>query len=103
MPDVRVVGAGAERLWNTVSLIMPHGENHRWVAKLDKRGFQVSTGSACAAGREGPSHVLAAMGIAPEEARRAIRISAGRETTQDDWRALADALVAVKAEMRSLP
>jgi cysteine desulfurase len=103
MPDVRVVGAGAERLWNTVSLIMPHGENHRWVGKLDKRGFQVSTGSACAAGREGPSHVLAAMGIAPEEARRAIRISAGRETTQDDWRALADALVAVKAEMRSLP
>ena len=59
LPGVRIVGAGADRLWNTVSLSMPHGENHRWVAKLDKRGFQVSTGSACAASQNGPSHVLA--------------------------------------------
>ncbi len=101
LPGARVVGAGAERLWNTVSLLLPHSENHRWVLKLDRRGFQVSTGSACATGREGPSHVLAAMGFAPDEARRVIRASAGWETTPDDWRGLAEALVDAEAELRA--
>ena len=103
LPGVRVVGAGAGRLWNTVSLIMTQGENHRWVMKLDKRGFQVSTGSACATGREGPSRVLAAMGVLPEDARRVIRVSAGWETAEDEWDGLAAALEAVAAEIRSLP
>jgi cysteine desulfurase len=100
LPGVRVVGAGAERLWNTVSLILPHGENTRWVARLDKRGFQVSTGSACATAKEGPSHVLAAMGCSPEEARRVIRASAGWETAETDWPKLAQALVEVSAEVK---
>ncbi len=98
---IRIVGAGAERLWNTVSLILPHGENTRWVAALDKRGFQVSTGSACATGKTGPSHVLAALGVAPEDARRVVRISAGWDTAADDWAALAEAFVAVEAELRA--
>ena len=101
LPGARVVGAGAERLWNTVSLVPPHSENHRWVLKLDRRGFQVSTGSACATGREGPSHVLAAMGLAPDEARRVIRVSAGWETTPADWDGLAAALAAAAAELRA--
>jgi cysteine desulfurase len=99
LPDMRVVGVGGERLWNTVALLLPHGENHRWVTKLDRRGFQVSTGSACATGKEGPSHVLAAMGFAPPEAGRVIRISAGWETAEDDWRRLAAALAEVAAEL----
>jgi len=94
-------GAVADRLWNTVALLMPFGENTRWVARLDKRGFQVSTGSACATGKEGPSHVLTAMGYAPEEARRVVRVSAGWETTEADWRALAAALGEVAAELKA--
>ena len=97
---VRVVAAGTDRLWNTVALIMPHSENHRWVAHLDKRGFQVSTGSACAAGRNEPSHVLAAMGLPSETARRAIRVSSGWETTEADWNALAAAFSEVSAELK---
>jgi cysteine desulfurase len=100
LPGVRVVGAGAERLWNTVSLILPHGENTRWVARLDKRGFQASTGSACATAKEGPSHVLAAMGYLPEEARRVIRASAGWETAETDWPKLAQALAEASAEVK---
>ena len=100
LPGAQVVGAGTERLWNTVSLIMPHTDNHRWVTKLDRRGFQVSTGSACATGKAGPSPVLAAMGFAADEAKRAIRISAGWETAQDDWSQLAAALAATDLELR---
>ncbi len=101
VPGVRVVAAGADRLWNTVALIMPHVENHRWVARLDKRGFQVSTGSACATGKNEPSHVLAAMGFPPEEARRAIRVSAGWDTLESDWNALAAAFSEASAELKA--
>ncbi len=100
VPGVRVVAASTDRLWNTVSLLMPFADNTRWVARLDKRGFQMSTGSACATGKDGPSHVLAAMGYTPEEARRAVRVSAGWETTEADWRALVSALGEVASELR---
>jgi cysteine desulfurase len=93
LPGVRVNGGGAPRLWNTVSLCMPEHENTRWVTRLDKAGFQVSTGSACATGSSSPSHVLAAMGLGPEEARRTIRVSAGWETACEDWDALAEVII----------
>ncbi len=101
LPGCRVVGAGQERLWNTVSLILPAGaENHRWVTHLDKRGFEVSTGSACSTGSESPSHVLAAMGVSGPESRRVLRISAGWTTTREDWSGLAAALAVVGAELK---
>jgi cysteine desulfurase len=99
LPGSQLISPGAERLWNTVSLMLPRIENTRCVTKLDKRGFQVSTGSACAAGTDGPSHVLAALGLPADDARRVIRISSGWETTEADWRALLDAILAVAAEL----
>ncbi len=101
LPDVRVLGAEVERLWNTVSVIMPEMPDcrRRWVVVMDKLGFAVSTGSACASGKEKPSHVLTAMGIAPEDAGRALRFSAGWGTTRDDWRALLEGVKAAAREM----
>jgi len=101
VPGIVVVGGGAERLWNTVSLLLPHTDNHRWVLRLDKLGFQVSTGSACATAKEGPSHVLAAMGFTPGEAKRVIRVSSGWATTEADWNALAAALARLENELRA--
>ena len=101
VPGVVVVGGSAERLWNTVSLLMPHTANHRWVTRLDKLGFQVSTGSACATAKDGPSHVLAAMGFASDEARRVLRVSSGWETTEADWNTLATALAGLEDEFRA--
>ena len=90
LPEVKVVGSAAERLWNTVSAIMPETADcrQRWVVKLDKSGFAVSTGSACSSGKEAPSHVLTAMGFTAAQASRALRFSGGWETTADDWRAM---------------
>ena len=82
-----------------MSLQLPHTENTRWVAKLDARGFQVSTGSACATGKDGPSHVLAALGVDPLAARQVMRVSGGGATTPDEWAALASALIAVRTEL----
>jgi cysteine desulfurase len=90
-----VHGAGAPRLWNTVSLRLPIHDNTRWVTRLDRLGFEVSTGSACATGSHAPSRVLAAMGLTPADARRTVRVSAGWETTEAEWRSLAAAFVGV--------
>ena len=101
LPGTRIIAADTDagRLWNTVFAVMPHGEHGRWIARLDKRDMQVSTGAACATGKEGPSHVLAALGVDPAEARRAVRISAGWATTEADWAALLEAMRAVAEEL----
>lgn len=92
LPAIELVGASANRLWNTVMLILPDFENTRWIRALEKRGFLVSSGSACATGKEGPSPVLAAIGISADKMRRALRISSGWSTSRDDWQALAHAI-----------
>ena len=100
LPGLEIVGRSSNRLWNTVSALMPQADcQQRWVVKLDKNGFAVSTGSACASGQEKPSHVLAAMGYAPSETGRVLRFSSSWETTPADWSALADGLLSVHNEM----
>lgn len=101
LPGAQIIGSTAERLWNTVSAIMPELPDcrQRWVVKLDKLGFAVSTGSACASGKEETSHVLAAMGFTPAEASRALRFSSGWETSREDWSRLLDGLRQAHAEL----
>ncbi|HTV42896.1 MAG TPA: cysteine desulfurase family protein [Candidatus Sulfotelmatobacter sp.] len=100
VPEAVIVGAKSPRLWNTVSALMPEGDKrHLWVVRLDKAGFAVSTGSACTTGKEEPSHVLAAMGFKPAQAIRAVRFSAGWETTEADWEALTKGLIKVHGEL----
>jgi cysteine desulfurase len=100
LPGGELVGAGTERLWNTVSALMPEADcQQRWVVKLDKLGFAVSTGSACASGREEPSHVLGAMGYGAGETGRVLRFSSGWETTAPEWSSLREGLVKVREAM----
>lgn len=80
-PEVVIVGADAERLCNTSCLALPGQSAETLVIKLDLGGVAVSAGAACSSGKVGPSHVLAAMGIAPELARAALRVSLGHATT----------------------
>ncbi len=101
LPTARVLGAEAPRLWNTSSVIMPEQPDcrRRWVVVMDRLGFAVSTGSACASGKEKPSHVLTAMNIPPDDAGRALRFSAGWETTSDDWARLLEGAKSAAREM----
>lgn len=105
LPGADILGAGEERLWNTVSILTPPAPDcrQRWVVKLDKAGFAVSTGSACASGQEKPSPVLLAMGRTPEEAGRALRFSSGWETSREDWQALLAGLLQVHAQLQPHP
>ena len=101
IPGVVVLGDNVPRLWNVSALLMPSFDNLRWVGKLEKIGHEVSTGSACATGKDGPSHVSAGMGLSPEQARRVVRVSGSRETSPAEWSGLADAFRLAYAELRA--
>ncbi len=79
----RVFGAGAARLPNTVFFAFDHVDGETLVAKLDRAGFAVASGSACSSADPRPSATLLAMGVEDEVARGAIRVSLGRDT-QDE-------------------
>lgn len=98
-PDLRFISEDAERLWNTTLLVMPRHENLKWLTRLSRRGFSISTGSACSSGKEGSSIVVQALGASPEELKRVVRISGGWEHTEADWLALADAFIEVDHEL----
>jgi len=66
--------------------------------RLDLMGFAVSAGSACSAGTAHPSHVLCAMHLSEEEARRAIRVSIGRFTEHADVEEFADTMTQIASE-----
>ena len=96
---VTIHGATANRVWNTCSVALPVFASKRWIARLDRRGFQVSAGSACSSGKAGPSPVLSAMGVPAEVAGRTLRISCGWETSSAAWAELLEALEAVYKEL----
>lgn len=100
IPGTMIVGATAARLWNTSLLILPAHPNVKWLARLSRLGFEVSTGSACSSGG-GASEVLRAMALPEDSLRRVIRVSSTWEHTRTDWLALADAMVRVFADLEA--
>jgi cysteine desulfurase len=94
-----VVAGDRPRLWNTSMVVAPRHQNKLWLARLSQRGIPCSTGSACSSGKDGDSHVLAAMGLEPDAMRRVLRFSSGWSTTADDWHELLAALRAVEREL----
>ena len=70
-----------ERLSNTTFFALPGIDGETLVGKLDRAGFAVASGSACSSAEPEPSHVLRAMGVVPDMARGAVRISLGAGNT----------------------
>lgn len=77
-----IFGRDAERLPNTTFFALPGIDGETLVAKLDRAGFAVASGAACSSANPEPSHVLMAMGVEPTLARGAVRVSLGRDTTE---------------------
>lgn len=105
-PDVVIFGASAERIANTTLLGRPGMRAETAVIAFDLEGIAVSSGAACSSGKVQPSHVLSAMGIVPDLARGAIRVSMGPDTTESDvirfleaWKKVSEYITRAKPEL----
>jgi cysteine desulfurase len=78
-----------------VSLSFPGLKSEVIVHALEEEGVFVSSKSACSSKKEVPSRVLKAMGRTDEEALGGIRVSMGLETTEEDVRRAAEAIIRV--------
>ena len=96
---VELVGANAPRLWNTSMFVLPYEKNVKWLSRLSREGFAVSTGSACSAGKGNPSKVMVAMGLDFEAMGRVVRVSGGWDTTREHWQELAEAFERVSEDL----
>jgi cysteine desulfurase len=99
LPDLMIFSADSPRLANTSAFALPEAAATTLLIGLDLEGFAVSSGSACSSGKVKASHVLAAMGIAPDIASGAIRVSLGRDTNEANIIAFADAFVRVASRI----
>lgn len=81
---VTIFGVNAERVATTCCFGADGIEAERLLMALDLDGIAVSSGSACSSGKVAPSHVLKSMGVAPELARSAIRVSFGWTSQRGD-------------------
>jgi len=84
VPQSWVNGVDARRTPNTSNLTFPFIEGEAMVIALDLKGIACSTGAACSSGAVEPSHVLLALGLAPEDARATLRLSLGHQTTDEE-------------------
>ena len=94
-PDAVFFGQAVERLPNTTNFAFPGARSEMQLMRLDLSGVAVSAGSACASGKVARSHVLSAMGIAPEIAEGALRVSLGWQTVPADIEAFLSAWAAI--------
>jgi cysteine desulfurase len=95
LPGCQVTAVGAARVPGTVHVTLEGLASDEILFLLDQAGVCASAAASCSSGASTQSHVLAAMGVAPERARGSIRFSMGGETTDDDVEALINALSSV--------
>ena len=98
----RIFATEASRLANTSYFAFPDIDGETLVGKLDREGFAVASGAACSSANPEPSHVLRAMGVAPEIARGAVRVSLGAGNTETEINQFINALQLTVGRLQGL-
>ena len=102
VPGAMLTGHPDRRLPGTVSFVFPGTSGEAVLLELERDGVICSSGSACAAGSDEPSHVLTAMGVPAEVAQTAVRFTLGTETTADEITDAAAAVVRAVSVVRDI-
>ena len=102
IPRSRLTGHPTNRLPNNASFCFEGVEGESILLSLDMLGIAASTGSACTSGSVDPSHVLIAIGLAPEWLHGSLRLTLGKDNTEADIDAVASALPGIVEKVRSL-
>jgi len=84
VPDAIFNTGSGETLPGILNVRFPNTESDSLLLLFDSEGIACSTGSACSAGVQQPSHVLLAMGLSEREARSSLRFSLGIENSRAD-------------------
>jgi cysteine desulfurase len=102
IPDAVIHGRGSPRAPHITNVSVPGVDSESMLMALDLRGVACSAGSACQSGSITPSHVLSAIGVAPDLASAAIRMSLGTLTTDACIDRVAELFPALVAKARRL-
>jgi cysteine desulfurase len=102
VPDAVIHGRGAERAPHIVNISVPGTDSESLLMALDLRGIAASGGSACQSGSISPSHVLSAIGVRPDLASAAVRMSLGSLTTDHCIDRVIEVFPALVAKARQL-
>jgi cysteine desulfurase len=100
-PFAVVVGADAPRIPNTSAVAVPGWSAETLVIKLDLAGVAVSAGAACSSGKVGASRALTGLGLPPDVARAAIRVSFGWQSSEADLESFLSVWAAIAADAAS--
>ncbi|MEO5988227.1 MAG: cysteine desulfurase family protein [Candidatus Eisenbacteria bacterium] len=102
VPDTRLNGDLNRRAGHIVNLCFVGVDGEAVLHELDLAGVTVSTGSACSSAQAGPSHVLTAMGLRPEDAHASVRFSIDEDTTAEDIAYISQVTPPIIERLRSL-
>lgn len=81
---IRLNGHEKQRLPNNINIVVDYVDSEAMIINLDFKGIAVSSGAACISAMKGPSHVLTAIGLSYEEARSSLRITLGKDNTEEE-------------------
>ncbi len=95
-------GHPENRLPNNINISVDFVEGESMVLNLDLEGISTSTGSACSSSNLEPSHVLAAIGLPPEQAHGSLRLTLGKFTGEDDINQVLEVLPRIIARLRAM-
>lgn len=101
IPGSELSGHPQMRLPNNASFVFEGVEGESILLSLDLLGFAASTGSACTSGSVDPSHVLLAMGYSQEKSRGSLRLTLGKENTEEDIEALLSVLPGILEKLQA--
>ena len=102
IPRSYLNGHRTKRLPSNANFRFDFIEGESLTMQLDMYGFAASTGSACSTKSLEPSHVLLALGLKPEEAHGSLRISMGKDNTEEDVKYLLEVLPKVVENLRAM-
>ena len=103
VPGSRLNGHPTRRLPNNANFSFPGVEGEPILLGLDMAGIAASSGSACSSGSLEPSHVLLALGQSAEVARGSLRLTLGKDNTEEQVDYLIGVLVDLVERLRQLP
>jgi cysteine desulfurase len=102
IPHSQVSGHPTQRLPNNASFLFRYIEGESILLNLDLMGVAASSGSACTSGSLEPSHVLMAMGYPHEVAHGSLRLTLGKENTEEDVDYVLDILPSIVDKLRKM-